>query len=233
MTGSRPAAILLAVALAGCGSAPDVTSTPAPRASVGAEDLAKSRDAAAAFLELMADPDLTYRVTGELRAGAEDPEGGPAIMVTSSYDIRGDGYAGQLFVRVRELNYGRGFMLVRLDRKAHLFDWESMTTSSIENEEALRDPTGVSELTADDLEFLGVTDEGLFEFQVLPWLAGDPIGEWVEVGAVPDDKLPRTERQSSDTRLLIDEAGVPQRLVTSWTFNLAGDSDSVAGRIVD
>ena len=227
--------MLLALVLAACGSAADVTSTPAPQASVDAEDVAKSREAVAAFLELMADPDLTYRVTGDLRAGAVDPEGGPALMVSSQYDIRGDDYGGQVFVRVLELKYGRGFMLVRLDGTTHLVDSESMTmtTSPIENEEALRHPTAVSELTADDLEFLGETEDGLLEFQVLPWLAGDPIGDWVEVGAVPDGKLPRTERQSSDTRLLIDEAGVPQRLITSWTFNLAGDSDTVVGRIVD
>jgi hypothetical protein len=200
---------------------------------VRAEEPAESREAVAAFLELMADPDLTYRVTGELRAGAEDPEGGPAIMVTSRYDIRGDDFGGQLFVRVLKLKYGRNFMLVRLDGETDLFDWQSTTTASIENDEALRDPTAVSKLTADDLEFLGVTDEGLLEFQVRPWLAGDPIGDWVEAGVVPDDKLPRTERQSSDTRLLIDKAGVPQRLVTSWTFNLAGESEPVAGRIVD
>ena len=83
------------------------------------------------------------------------------------------------------------------------------------------------------LEYLGETDDGLFEFRVQPWLHGDPIGDWAEVGAVPDDKVPRTERQSSDMRLLMDEVGVPQRLVTSWTFNLAGESDPVAGRIVD
>jgi hypothetical protein len=232
VTGSRGTACLLAVVLAACSSAPHVTSTSSPRASL-AEEPAESREAVAAFLELMADPDLTYRVTGELRAGAEDPEGGPAIMVTSRYDIQGDDFGGQLSVRVLKLKYGSNFMLVRLDGKTDIFDWQSMTTASIENDEALRDPTAVSKLTADDLEFLGMTDDGLFEFQVRPWLAGDPIGDWVEAGVVPDDKLPRTELQSSDTRLLMDKAGVPQRLVTSWTFNVAGKSEPVAGQIVD
>jgi hypothetical protein len=98
---------------------------------------------------------------------------------------------------------------------------------------SLRRPDALRELTDDDLELLGVTDGGLFEFQVTPWLGGDPLGQWVALGALPEGALPFTELQSHDTRLLIDDAGVPHRLVTTWSFTEVGESDVAQGTIVE
>ena len=235
---SRAAAIVVAIVLGACSAAVDPTSrpsmtVPSASASAPAESQDTSRQAVRAFLELMADPDLTYRVNGELRAGDEDPRGGPAILINSRYDVRGDDYGGSVSVRLRELKWSGGRLVVQLDGVTRLRDGSSGELSWIEGPEPPRGPAAVRELDADDLAFVGLTDEGLLEFQVQPWLEGDPLGDWVELGLVPDDKLPRSDLVSYDTRLFIDEAGKPHRLITSWTFTVEGGSDQVEGRIVD
>lgn len=241
---SRGAAILMAVVLGACGPTPipvprasaspdGLTTIPVPRASASADDLGNGREAVAAFLDLMADPDLTYRVNGELRAGTEDPRGGPAILITSRYDVRGDDYGGSVRVRLRELKWAVDRHVVHVDGTTQLRDGSFIDSSWIEGPQPPRGPGAVRDLTADDLAFAGVTDDGLLEFQVRPWLEGDPLGDWVEIGVVPEDRLPRSDLQSYDTRLVIDEAGTPHRLVTSWTFAVHGGRDRVSGRIVD
>lgn len=235
---SGAAGLAVAVILGGCGSDPDgtalpVTPLPVAPASAPADSQDASREAVAAFLELMADPDLTYRMEGELRAGAEDPRGGPAILITSRYDIRGDDYGGSTRVRLRELKWAADRQVLHLDGSTQLLDGGSMEPTWSDAPEPPRSPSVVRGLRAEDLAFVGVTEDGLLEFQVQRWLEGDPLRDWVEIGVVPEDDLPRSELVSYDTRLFIDEVGAPHRLVTSWTFIVEGASDQVTGRIVD
>jgi hypothetical protein len=89
-------------------------------------------------------------------------------------------------------------------------------------------------VTAADLEQFGVTDDGLFELRVNRWLHGDPISEWRHLGIVPERAMPKqTDVEWHDTRLFLDEDGVPQRMSTSWKFSQDGGNDLVSGTIVD
>lgn len=234
----RGAAILMVVVLGACGSDLDATAvpvTPMPvtPASAPAESQEASRQAVAAFLDLMSDPDLTYRMQGELRAGSEDPRGGPAILITSRYDIRGDDYGGSTRVRLRDLKWAVDRQVLHRAGTTQLMDGQFMDPVWTEGPKPPRGPGVLRGLAADDLAFVGVTDEGLLEFQVQRWLEGDPLGDWVDTGVVPEDNLPQSDLVSYDTRLFIDEAGAPHRLITSWTFTVDGSSDPVSGRIVD
>jgi hypothetical protein len=235
---SGAAGVMVALVLCACGSDPDATAlpvTPLPvtPASAPAESQEASRQAVAAFLDLMADPDLSYRMQGELRAGSEDPRGGPAILITSRYDIRGDDYGGSTRVRLRDLKWAVDRQVLHTAGTTQLMDGQFIDPVWREGPEPPRGPGVLRGLAADDLAFVGVNDEGLLEFQVQRWLEGDPLGDWVEIGVVPEDKLPQSDLVSYDTRLFIDEAGAPHRLITSWTFTVDGSSDPVSGRIVD
>ena len=77
-----------------------------------------------------------------------------------------------------------------------------------------------------------MNDEGLFEFIVTPWLGGDPLGEWVDLTAVPSESLPHSDVRWHDTRLFLDDAGAPRRLIHTWSFLTEGD-DEVGGTIVE
>jgi hypothetical protein len=208
---NRAVAIGLAFALAGCGSQPDATPTPATRPSVAADVRDRAQEAVDAFLTAMADPGVTYRATGQLRAGAEDAEGRPDVLVNTYYDVKGSEYGGT----------------------AHLYSENAMATASMDVPGSLRRPDALQGLNADDLAVIGETDDGLLEFAVTPWLGGDPLGEWSDLDAVPDEALPPTELRWHDTRLFLDEEGVPHRLRSSWLFVTDGSEDSVSGTIVE
>jgi len=220
--------------MSACGEqAPPSPSDPPPPS---AEDQSAADRVVDAFLEAMADPEVTYRAVGELRVEPDDGEGRAAISVTTRYDVSGHDYAGHAHVSGHALEpptVGGDFQVVVLDDTAHLYSSNQMATTSVDAPASLRRPDALQSLRADDLVLIGQTDDGHFEFDVLPWIGGDPLGEWADLGAVPGDHLPHTELDSHQSRLLLDEAGVPRRLSTSWSFSVVGESDVVHGTIVD
>jgi len=227
------AAIGLVVVLAACGGPPDATPTPEPRPSVAADVRDRAQQAMDAFFAAMADPEVTYRVIGQLRAGVEDADGRPDVLVNTYFDVKGGEYAGGLDIHLRDPTVGGGFTVAVLDGTAHLISGFD-TLESMDAPDSLHRPTSVQGLTAGDLVPLGMNEEGLFEFAVTPWLGGDPLGQWVDLGAVPEGPLPpRTELRWHDSRLFLDESGVPQRLEHSWMFAVEGEDAPVSGTIVE
>ena len=109
----RVGAIGLALVLAACGSqADDATPTPLPRPSVAADVQEGAQVAMEAFLASMADPEVTYRVIGELRVGQVDADGRPDILVLTRYDVKGADYAGGPSIHLRDPSVGGDFSLV-------------------------------------------------------------------------------------------------------------------------
>ena len=68
----------------------------------------------------------------------------------------------------------------------------------------------------------------LFEFRVRPWIFGDPVQEWADLGILTTEDVDPVSVVAHDTRLVVDGAGVPNRLTSTWTFT-SGDDDRVIG----
>ena len=220
---------LLAV-LAGCGlSSPSVAPfTPEAPPSVEAELEQEASDIAAAFLERMADPDVTYRVSGEVTIGEGDP---PAARVTTRYDVAGDRYGGAVRVRGPALGKAAGngdWQAIVLDGTTHIWDTSVLGWNSAESAGTAHHPNPWTDLSEDDLVFMGRTEDGLFEFDVTPWIGGDPVGEWVDVGALETKGLTPVTVDSHRTRLTLDADAIPHRVTSSFTF--VSGPDAVAGR---
>jgi hypothetical protein len=226
-------ALAVAVLLSACGPAADQpTLEPAP--SVAQEDREQTDAAVAKFVELMADPELTFRVNGEVRAGSVDGDGRPDVWYWSHYDVHRDDYAGGVSIHLRDPTVGGDHQVRVLDDEVITFDWTGTEWSADDAPDSLRRPTAIRSLAAEDLVPFGVTDDGLVELRVTRWLHGDPISEWRTIGIVPERGLPEhTHVEWHDTRLFLDAGGVPQRLSTSWTFSQDGEDELVSGTIVD
>ena len=227
--------VLLAV-LAGCGlGSPSIAPfTPEAPPSVGAELEQEAGDIAAAFLERMADPDVTYRVSGEVIIGEGDP---PAARVTTAYDVAGDRYGGGVRVRGPALGKAAGsgdWQAIVLDGTTHVYDhmWV-MGWFSADSSETARRPNPWTDLTGEDLVFMGKAEDGFFEFEVTPWIGGDPVGEWVDVGALETKGLAPVTVDSHRTRLTLDDEAIPQRLTSSFTFVSGPDAIAGRGSLVD
>lgn len=229
-----PLLALLAV-LAGCGlNSPSVAPfTPEAPPSVGAELEQEASDIAEAFLDRMADPDVTYRVSGEVTIGEGDP---PAARLTTAYDVAGEGYGGNIRVRGPALgeSAGRGdWKAIVLDGTTHIYDLIIGEWSSADMPDSARRPNPWTDLTGDDLVFMGKTEDGLFEFDVTPWIGGDPVGEWVDVGALETKGLAPVTVESHRTRLTLDDEALPHRLTSSFTFVAGPDANAGRGSFVD
>ena len=230
-----PLLVLLAV-LAGCGLGnPSIAPfTPEAPPSVGVELEQEASFVAAAFLERMADPDVTYRVSGEVVIGEGDP---PAARVTTLYDVAGDRYGGGVRVRGPALGKAAGsgdWRAIVLDGTTHVYDYMFvMGWFSAESPEAARRPNPWTDLSGEDLVFMGKTEDGLFEFDVTPWIGGDPVGEWVDVGALETKGLAPVTVESHQTRLTLDDEGIPHRLTSSFTFIAGPDANAGRGSLVD
>ena len=229
----RVTAAVLAIMLVGCGAGSDPTPTPVPLPSLPADDQEAAQDVVDAFLATMADPDVTYRATGELRVGEEDENGRPDILIYTSYDVKGDGYGGRVGIHLRDPTVGGNFQLVVNDGTAQLWGLALTETLTFDAPDELRRPDAIQDLTADDLSLVGVTDEGIFEFLVAPWLGGDPLGELVDLETVPSESLPHTEVRWHDTRLFLDDAGTPLRLAHTWSYLTEEGDEEFEGTIVE
>ena len=220
--------------LAGCGAQSIAPFTPEAPPSVEAELENEANDVAVAFLDRMADPDVTYRVSGEVTIGEGDP---PAARVTTAYDVAGDRYGG--FVRVRGPALGDAagsgdFQAIVVDGTTHVYDhFFVMGWFSAESPESARRPNPWTDLTGEDLVFMGKTEDGLFEFDVTPWIGGDPVGEWVDVGALETKGLAPVTVESHRTRLTLDDDAIAHRLTSSFTFVAGPDENAGRGSLVD
>ena len=226
--------VLLAV-LAGCGlNSPSVAPfTPEAPPSVEAELEQESSDIAAAFLDRMADPDVTYRVSGEVVIGEGDP---PAARVTTLYDVAGDRYGGNVRVRGPALgeSAGRGdWQTIALDGMTHIWDSSVLGWRSGGSSRRAHVPNPWMDLTPADLVFMGVTEDGHFEFDVAPWIGGDPVGEWVDVDALEAEGLVPITVESHRTRLTLDAGAIPHRVTSSFTFVAGPDAIAGRGSLVD
>jgi len=226
--------VLLAM-LAGCGvNSPSVApfTAEAPQ-SVEAELEREASDVAATFLERMADADVTYRVSGQVTIGEGDP---PAARVTTAYDVAGNRYGGSVRVRGPALGEAAGsgdFQAIVLDGTTHIYDSNSTGWSSADTPGTARRPNPWTDLTGADLVFMGQTEDGLFEFGVTPWIGGDPVGEWVDVGALQAEGLAPITVESHETRLTLDADAIPHRLTSSFTFVAGPDAIAGLGSLVD
>jgi len=213
----RPAAVVLAglVLMACTSSVPPLT--PEPQPSVAADEGLEAAEVVDAFLALMADPKVTYRVESEVDMG-DDGQGGAAIALRGRYDVAGDDYAGQgesTAVVLDDPNGGVSFLVI--DGEAHVRDFSDVWITVSDPDLGYR-PNAVADIAAEDLAFSGRTEDGLFEFDVRPWLFEDPIATWSALGGFDEQAVPTTTMESHRTRLLLDGDGVPVQLTSSWTF---------------
>jgi len=213
--------------LAACGS-PEPSVVPFTPAAVpsasdeGTDGAVVARDA---FLALMADPELTFRVESELKAGAENAEGLVAFRLVGIHDATPTDYAehaqiaGHLFG-----DSSTNFQLLSIGRTSHVLDQAGIAgwTEVVASDDAYR-PNAIVGLAEEDLRFVGETSDGLLEFDVVPWIFGDPIGATAALGLVDDPALPQTTTTSHRTRLFTDDAGVPQHIVSDWTLEAGGE----------
>ena len=145
---------VLALVLVGCGAEPDPTPTPVPLPSLPADDRERAQEVVDAFLEAMADPEVTYRATGVLRVGSVDENGRPDVLVNTRYDVKGDGYGGSVGIHLRDPTVGGDFQLVVNDGTAELWGGSSLgETLSFDAPDELRRPDAIQDVTADDLRW--------------------------------------------------------------------------------
>ena len=225
--------MVVRLVLAGCFLAACSTNvaplTPEPLPSVAAEVVDEATEVRDAFLALMADPDVTYRVDSEVAMGTSG-QGEPAILIQGRHDVAGENYAGSASSTAVALEHPVGHAyVVALPDGTHAWQSETDTWRSVDHPDVGYRPTPVGEIGAEDLLFRGRTADELFEFDVQTWVFGDPIGTWSALGGFGDQQVPSTSTESHRTRLLLDEHGVPVELRSSWTFSSEDDADVAGG----
>jgi hypothetical protein len=205
--------------------------TPEPQPSVNADVQAEAAEVRDAFLELMADPAVTYRVDSKVEIGA-DGQGGPAITLRGQYDVSGDDYAGYASSSAAAVETAVGNLyIVGVDGSTHASEsFETWTT--VDGAQAGHRPTAVGEIVANDLVFRGRTEDGFFEFDVRPWVFGDPVSTWSALGGFGEADVPAAPMDSHRTRLLLDGHGIPVQLSSSWTFSTEEDAERAAGSVL-
>jgi hypothetical protein len=235
--------------VAGCGqtvepSAPAVTSTPsstvlelpeeppspAARAPSGPEEIA------AAFLERMKDRGVTYRVEGKVAVG---PPGGTAsdgVSIQSRYDVEATSYAGRVVLRgeaLETVSVTNDYNVVAINGTTDVYDGGLNRWTTVDTPPSARPANPFTDLDVADLVLVGETSEGLYEFEVTPWIGGDPIGEWSDLGiAEVGDMAPATVT-SHRTRVLVDADGIPQRLTSGWAYTAGPNGTVWNGSITD
>lgn len=226
----------MVLAMGGCAAPPIPSDAAEPSRSVATDDRAAGEAALQAFLAAMADPDVTYRVNGQLKVLPMDEHNQAAMDIRTRYDVKGDDYAGTAYLAGwdRPRQVGGDVSIAVLDGTAQVTTWMNFDEPiEVEPSPTMDRPTTLQELTAEDLEFVGIDADGLLEFAIVRWVHGDPIGEWSDLGLVPALDFPPTEVRSHRTRLFLDASGGPRRLVTSWTFDAADPVGDGNGWIVE
>jgi hypothetical protein len=206
--------------------------TPEPQPSVAGAELDEAAEVIDAFFALIADPQVTYRVESELEMGM-DGQGRPAISIRGQYDVAADAYAGRASGTAVMLESPDSDLYVLADdRETHVWDSIPNARTSVDSRAVRYRPNAVANLAPQDLVFMGRTTDGLFEFDVRPWLFDDPISTWSALGGFGDADVPPTSTESHRTRLLLDAKGVPGELRSSWTFSTEGESAAARGSLV-
>ena len=215
--------------VAGCSSteSPEpFTPEPIPSREPSEEGPGLARDA---FIERIEAPGVTFRVETELTAGIPNGDGYPAFRLLGRHDVAGIDHAGGMQVAGHVFDRAVDFRIFVDGSTTYLFDTFLPVANWVEIEtppDPYR-PNAIVDLEADDLRFIGMTSDGLFEFDVGPWILGDPIGSIGELGVVEDPDLVGTTATSHQTRLFTDADGTPIQLRSEWTFE--GDGDLSAG----
>jgi hypothetical protein len=177
----------------------------------------------------MADPGVTYRVQGELTMGDANSDGQIQAHVSTYHDVAGGDFAG--FVRLRGSALPGGaaddYHAVVIDGTTHVWGTSRPEWLSAATPDSVRRANPFVELDAADFVLIGQTDGGHLQYSVTPWIGGDPIGEWADIGLFDGGSLAATSVQAHTTRLIVDNDGVPIRLASSWTFT--SDEDGTVG----
>lgn len=229
-------AIGLVLAVGGCAAASSPSDASEPLASIAPDVRAAGEAALEAFLAAMAEPEVTYRVNGQLTVLPIQEHNRAALDIRTRYDVKGDDYAGSAYLAGwdRPQSVGGSVSIAVMDGTAHVvtgLDFDLPIEGA--PPPSMRRPTVLQGLTAADLELVGVDADGLLEFAIERWVHGDPIGEWSDLGVVPAQDFPPTTVRSHRTRLFLDASGAPRRLVTSWTFDAADPVGDGSGTIVE
>lgn len=226
----------LVLAMSACAAPPSPSDAPEPSTSVASDEPSAGDTAVRAFLDAMAEPDVTYRVNGQLKVLPIDEHNQAAMDIRTRYDVKGDDYAGSAYLAGwdRPRSVGGSVAIAVIDETAHLLTGISMDRPvEVAPSASAHRPTALRELTADDLAFVGVDADGLLEFAIERWIHGDPIGEWSDLEVVPALDFPPTTVRSHRTRLFLEASGAPRRLVTSWTFDAPDPVGDGKGTIVE
>jgi hypothetical protein len=233
-----PAALtVLAMLLGACALGRVGSWTPQASPSLEPELAAEAESVREAFLERMADPDITYRVKREVVIGPEDGDGDPGVSVMAYYDVAGDAYAGQVQIRGRVIDAipFPDLHVYVVDGTTHV-DTGNNTPGqewlTAELPSSAQRPNAIADLGPADLIPVGGTADGTV-FEVVPWILGDPVLEWAELGIVEGSDAAPTTVESHATRLTIDPDGTPQRLSSAWIARPGGSDAPVEGTLSD
>jgi hypothetical protein len=171
----------------------------------------------AVFLERMGTSAVTYRVEGRVSIMPRDGDREVAFVETR-YDVAGDDYAGFVRMRGDEITSNGDYYATILDGTGHVMLLTGFDLIRTDVPPSLRTANPYRFLDAADLVFQGMSDDGLFSYTVVPWILGEPVGEWVDLGVAQAPTLVGASVESHDTRLTIDSDGIPHQLTSSWTF---------------
>ena len=227
------ASAVAALIITGCGRSVPGEFTPEAAPSVAASVATEATRVTEAFLARMRDPDVTFRVNGHVELGPWDDTGKAAFDVQTTYDVNGPDYAGRTVLRGSALEQNVDLHVVALFGKLHTYDNGAFVAVEGDAPRSVRPANPFIGLDVADLTFMGTTDAGLFEFDIGPWLGGDPAAAWSDAGVVNLDVLQPATIESHRTRVIVDGDGVPHRLSSAWTFTWGDDATPGEGRLVD
>ena len=202
---------------------PDPVSSPESSAAPTPEPDAET--VLANFLVRMADPAVTYRLKSEMRLGPNREDAAPAARVEQHYDVRGQDFAGFLAVTGHQYQVVGMNDFVRVHvRDGRYYGRDDAGFGMGADLPASVGPNPFVGLAPEDFGVVGRTDDGLFEYEVEPWIGGDPLDPWMQVGVVAGPDAGAMSVLDHETRLTVDAEGIPQRLTSSWRFVTAADA---------
>ncbi len=225
-----PVGVLAGLVLIGCSSSV-VPITPEGQPSVDPGAAVQAAEVVDAFVALMANPEVTYRVESELKMGI-DAQGHAGLTIAGRYDVQAHDYAGSTSATAVMLEEpATDLYVVAVDGVTHVWEPISNTSTSVDVADAGDRPNALADIEEADLVFMGRTESGLFEFDVRAWLVADPISSWSALRGLGDADVRATSTESHQTRLLLDANGVPGQLSSLWTFSTEGDSAVAQGSV--
>jgi hypothetical protein len=205
-------------------------SPPEAAASAAPPEAADAEAVKLAFLGRMGSTEVTYHVEGHVSILPRDSDL-EVGYVDTKYDVSGDDYAGFVRMRGDEVTSNGDYFVTVLDGTADVVVGSDVIRTDVVPSQRLANP--YRSLQPDDLVFREMTADGLFSYTVVPWISGEPVGEWVDFGAAEAPTLAGASVESHDTRLTLDAEGIPHQLTSSWTFATAQGGPRWRGTLVD